>query len=83
MTPGRTEHIILSELLNTAQYGQRFLPHLKSELFRDESESVIFTCAADHIHRYGVPPTYEVFVYRAGNQPREGLPRLLRRGVSI
>jgi len=29
------------------------------------------------------PNQFAVFVYRAGNQPREELPRLLRRGVSI
>lgn len=68
MTPGRTEHIILSELLNISEYGQRFLPHLKPELFRDESEKLIFTCAADHIQRYGVPPTYEQVVMAMDKQ---------------
>jgi replicative DNA helicase len=59
MTPGRIEHVILSELLNNADYTRRFHPHLKPDFFLDRSEKCIFTCIEAHVEKYGVPPTFE------------------------
>jgi replicative DNA helicase len=69
MTPDRTEHVIISELLHNPEYGRRYVRFLQPEYFLDRTESVIFSHIKEHILQYDVQPGLEQLVIAIHARP--------------
>lgn len=68
MSFDRTEAIILHNLMHNREYAQKFLPHLKPELFQDRTERNICEEIGRHFRDYGHLPTAQAVVVGLGGK---------------